>query len=192
MRRPVTQGAGAAVCSDRRALAAAGLVATVFVASVVLVGCGNTPSPATAAGTATIQRVVDGDTVDVDINGRRERVRLIGIDTPETKKPNTPIECYGPEASAFAISLLPKGTIVTLTRDVEARDDFGRLLAYVTRSSDGLFVNLALAEQGYANVLTIPPNVAHADEFVGAVRTARNEHRGLWGGCSGFGVPEKK
>jgi micrococcal nuclease len=171
------------------------VTAHLLTALVVLsgIGCGATGTrTADPPGAAKVRRVVDGDTIEVTLNGRSERVRLIGIDTPETKKPNTPIECFGPQASAFTKSLLPKGTIVTLTRDVEARDDFGRLLAYVHRSSDGVFVNLALAEQGYANVLTIAPNVAHSDDFVRAVRIARNERRGLWGGCSGFGVPEKK
>ncbi len=92
--------------------------------------------------------VVDGDTIDVHIAGRTERVRLIGIDTPETKKPNTPVECYGPEASAYTTALLPVGTTVRIERDVVGRDDYGRLLGYVHRLDDGLFVNLDIIEQG--------------------------------------------
>ena len=119
-----------------------------------------------------IDHVVDGDTVDVRIDGRTERVRLIGINTPETKDPRRPVECYGPEASALTTLLLPAGTGVRLERDVEARDDYGRLLAYVRRS-DGLFVNLELARQGAAVVLSIRPNTAYAAVIAAAADEAR-------------------
>lgn len=141
--------------------------------------------PAAAAGAATMVRVVDGDTIMVRIGGRNDRVRLLGIDTPESVKPNTPVECFAKEASAHTASLLPPGTAVRLVRDVEVRDDYKRLLAYVYRSGDGLFVNLALARDGYATTLTHPPNVAHADELVRAVQQARDARRGLWGRCAG-------
>ncbi len=107
-----------------------------FVAAVVGVlalgtaSCTGGAQPA-GDGLATVTDVIDGDTIDVEIGGRTERVRLIGIDTPETKKPNSPIECYGPEASAFTASLLPVGTEVRIERDVVGRDDYGRLLGYV-------------------------------------------------------------
>lgn len=130
-------------------------------------------------------RVVDGDTVDIDVLGTRERVRLIGIDTPETKKADTPVECYGPEAASYTQSLLPPGTLVRLERDVEPRDVYGRLLAYVYRADDGTFVNLAIIANGYARLLTIPPNVAHTDAFVAANRAARESGSGLWSACSG-------
>jgi micrococcal nuclease len=125
---------------------------------------------------------VDGDTIDVDIGGREERVRLIGIDTPETKDENSPVECYGPEATALTELLVPPGTPVRLERDVEARDDYGRLLAYVHRT-DGLFVNLELARQGAATVLSIRPNTAYAALIGGTVDEARRTGRGLWGAC---------
>ena len=144
----------------------------------------STPTGALTAN-ATVIYVSDGDTIGVEIDGVEERVRLIGIDTPETKKPDTPIECFGPEATAFTESLLPKGTSLHVQRDVEARDVYGRLLAYVYRSDDGLFVNLEIIGQGYALPLTIPPNVAHADEFVVAARNAEATNVGLWAGCSG-------
>jgi micrococcal nuclease len=110
-------------------------------------------------------------------------VRLIGIDTPETVKPNSPVECFGPEASTYAEFLLPAGTELRLERDAEARDDYDRLLAYVYRASDGLFVNLDIVAQGYASVLTFPPNVAHSAEFVAAARDAEAASRGLWSTC---------
>ncbi len=136
---------------------------------------------------ATIERVVDGDTVVVDIDGRRETVRLIGIDTPETVKPDSPVECFGPEASAATKALLPEGTPIRLERDVEARDDYDRLLAYVYRATDGTFVNLELVRTGYATLLTFPPNVAHVDEFVDAAKSARTAALGLWTGCTSPG-----
>jgi micrococcal nuclease len=99
------------------------------------------------------------------------------------------VECYGKEAKARTAELLPAGTEVRLERDVEARDRYGRLLAYVYRASDGLFVNLAMARDGYAVPLTIAPNVAHADEFVAAAGDARRADRGLWAACGGADTP---
>lgn len=144
----------------------------------------NSNPPALQAN-GTIDHVIDGDTVDISFRGDVERVRLIGIDTPETKKPNTPIQCFGPEASDFTHGLLPEGTLVQVVRDVEARDVYGRLLGYVYRSNDGLFVNLAIVAGGYAKPLTIPPNVTFATDFVQAARDAEAADQGLWGGCSG-------
>ena len=146
---------------------------------------GATDPTALLSPNATVVYVTDGDTIGVEIDGVEERVRLIGIDTPETKKPDTPVECFGPEATAFTKSLLPEGTALHLERDAEARDVYGRLLAYVYRSDDGLFVNMEIIGQGYALPLTIPPNVAHADQFVAAARTAEATDLGLWAGCSG-------
>jgi micrococcal nuclease len=144
-----------------------------------------TSAPAAFARNATMIAVVDGDTIDVNIGGHRERVRLIGIDTPETKKPNTPVQCYGPEATRFTKSLLPADEPLHLERDVVARDDFGRMLAYVYLAGDGQFINLTIIRSGYARPLTIPPNVAHADEFVAASRAAQGDNIGLWAGCTG-------
>ena len=134
-------------------------------------------------GAAVVSRVVDGDTLRVRIGGRRETVRLIGIDTPESVKPNTPVECFAKEAAARLGELVPPGAVVRLERDVEARDRYGRLLAYVFRRRDGLFVNLALARDGFATVATYPPNVAYTTDFVAAVAEARGADRGLWGAC---------
>jgi micrococcal nuclease len=137
-----------------------------------------------ADGRASVVRVVDGDTVEVRVGDRDETVRLIGIDTPETVDPRSPMECFGEEASARTKALLPEGTEVRLVADVEPRDQYDRLLAYVYRD-DGTFVNLALVEDGYASVLTYPPNVAHAGEFTAAAARARDEGRGLWSTCGG-------
>ena len=152
---------------------------------------GGAPSAAAAPGEAVVDDVVDGDTVRVRLAGQAESesVRLIGIDTPETHGPGGLRECFGKEASARTAELLPEGTAVRLVRDVEARDRYGRLLAYVYRKHDDLFVNLALAEDGFAAALTIPPNVAHRDGFVDAAAEAREEGRGLWGRCGGPDTP---
>jgi len=161
--------------------------------ALLVSGCSVAPSrsaPADAsaavgeyAANATVVRVVDGDTIVARVDGVEEKVRLIGIDTPETKKEDSPVECFGPEASAYTESLLPEGMAVHLERDVEARDRYGRLLAYIYLT-DGTFVNLAIVREGFANVLTIPPNVTHADQFVAAARAAQAADAGLWSGCS--------
>lgn len=143
--------------------------------------------PATP-GAAVVTKQTDGDTLHVEINGVDESVRFIGIDTPETHGRNGLVECFGKEAAAHTAALVPVGTRVRIVRDVEARDRYGRLLAYVYRAKDDLFVNLALARDGYADVLTYPPNVAHADEFVAAVREARDAQRGLWKACGSADV----
>ena len=164
---------------------------TILVCIAVLATACRADASATTAGStaltvnATMISVVDGDTIDVAVGGHRERVRLIGIDTPETKKPNTPVQCYGPEATAFTKSLLHKDAPLHLERDVVARDDFGRMLAYVYIADDGQFVNMTIVRQGYARPLTIRPNAAHADEFVAAANTAEREHIGLWARCTG-------
>lgn len=142
------------------------------------------PSPAPEGARAVVVHHVDGDTLDVHIAGiGRERLRLIGINTPETKKPRSPVECYGPEASQHLAELLPVGSDVVVLRDVEPRDDYGRFLAYVFRRSDGLFVNLAMAADGYARVLSIEPNTLFAVDVSRAVSEARAGRRGLWGSC---------
>ncbi len=143
-----------------------------------------------AAASAEIQRVVDGDTVvAVFEGGRTESVRLIGIDTPEKPGGYLPAECFGAEAGAFTSVLLPPGTPVLLTGGAETRDVYDRLLAYVHRAADGLLVNMALAREGYADALSIPPNTDYAAQFAGAVDAARAENLGLWAACDGPDTP---
>lgn len=125
---------------------------------------------------AMVIGVVDGDTVDVEINGRQERVRLIGVDTPEVHGQKEP---YGPEASAFTKATLAPGTPVYLELDAQERDRYGRLLAYVWQEGGSLF-NEALLIQGYAQLLTIPPNVRYVQRLQAAQERARAEGRGLW------------
>ena len=168
--------------TTKRASAVLGsLLATVVVIVAIVQATGD--ANAGRSDAVTVARVVDGDTVVLRLGGHDEHVRLIGIDTPETVDPRKPVQCFGKEASNRTKALLPEGTEVRLERDVEARDRYGRLLAYVFRVDDGTFVNLALAEEGYALSLTIPPNVAYADRFAAAVADARRAGRGLWGAC---------
>ena len=141
------------------------------------------------AAAPTVIDVIDGDTIDLRIGYERERVRLLGIDTPETKDRRKPVQCYGHEASERTAQLLPTGTIVRLELDLEERDAFNRLLAYVWRASDGLFINLDLVAGGYADILSIAPNTGHADELRAAMTSARTAARGLWSACGGPGRP---
>src|SRR5215218_3176187 len=156
---------------------------SVLLVFATLAACGGGGAASGDPAVGTVSKVTDGDTIHVHIGGGDETVRLIGIDTPETVDPRQPVQCFGKEASNRTKELLPIGTKVRLVRDVEARDRYHRLLAYVYRVKDDLFVNLSLAEDGYADLLTYPPNVAHVDDFTKAVREAREAGRGLWGAC---------
>lgn len=162
---------------------AAAAICTCVLGTSGCVGRGSGDPP----GVGTVEQVVDGDTIDVEFGDTLERIRLIGIDTPETKKPNSPVECYGPEASAFTESLLPPGTRVRVDRDVVGRDDYGRLLGYVyLLGSDGtaaLFVNDEIIRQGYATPLSIAPNSTFARDFADAASAAEADDLGLWAAC---------
>ena len=171
-----------------------------FVLLMVMSSCASTPpvAPSTPANSgqatelsanASIEKVIDGDTVIVNIGGSRENVRLIGIDTPESVSRSHPIQCYGIEASDYLASLLPEGSAVTLILDVEARDQYDRLLAYVIRSADDLFVNHEMVKLGYADTLSYPPNTHYETLFDNAARHAAQLQLGLWGVCGGPDVP---
>jgi micrococcal nuclease len=138
------------------------------------------------AAAVRVARVVDGDTIRVELPSGEEAVRYIGIDTPESVKPGAPVECFAKRASAFNERLVA-GERVRLVHDVEERDPYGRLLAYVYRARDGLFVNAELVRRGYATVATFPPNVAHERDFRRLARRARMSGRGLWWQCGGAG-----
>ena len=129
----------------------------------------------TAGYEATVVRVIDGDTILLS-NG--EKVRYIGINTPEVHHPTRGKEPYG-EVAAEANRRLVEGKTVRLEFDVRQRDKYGRLLAYVY--VDGQMVNRTLVRDGYAEVATYPPNVRHQDEFLKLQREAREQSRGLWG-----------
>jgi micrococcal nuclease len=134
------------------------------------------------SGDGRVVKVVDGDTIHVVLSGRPETVRYIGVDTPETKHPTKGVQCYGRAAAAFNARLVG-GERVRLVGDVEQRDRYGRLLAYVYRARDGLFVNAELARLGYARPLSIAPDVRHAARFAALAREARQQRKGLWLVC---------
>jgi micrococcal nuclease len=139
--------------------------------------------------------VVDGDTIEVRIGGQEEDVRLIGVDTPETVKPDTPVQCFGERASHFTKRRLT-GRRVRLVFGVERRDVYGRLLAYVYLANRPLYVpdhvqspqrgrlfNAILVRRGLARSLTIPPNDRFAPRFRRLELNAARAGRGLWGAC---------
>jgi micrococcal nuclease len=137
------------------------------------------PTPTTAEE-VQVMRVVDGDTLEVQMTGRRERVRYIGVDTPESVAPNQPVECFGREASARNKELV-EGKRVRLEKDVSDTDRFGRLLRYVWLGDEQ--VNARLIAEGYANVATFPPDVRNQDVYRRLQQEARTAGRGLWGAC---------
>ncbi|HEX8993712.1 MAG TPA: thermonuclease family protein [Candidatus Paceibacterota bacterium] len=146
------------------------------------------PQPAVQAIASTtlydVVRVVDGDTIKVMMDGRATTVRLIGVDTPETVKPDTPIQCYGPEASAEMHALLD-GKRVSLEMDPtqDRYDAYGRLLAYVFLQ-DGTLVDELLITDGFGKEYTFKDRpYEYQAEFRSAEATARRAGKGLWGAC---------
>jgi micrococcal nuclease len=135
--------------------------------------------------TGRVVRAVDGDTLEVAIDGgATETVRLIGVDTPETVKPDTPVQCFGPQASRFEHEHV-EGHRVRLLTGVEPRDYYGRLLAYVwidggTRPH---FLEAELLRRGLARLLTFHPNDRFAGKFEGIAQNAARRGKGLWNAC---------
>jgi micrococcal nuclease len=147
---------------------------------------------ANANAPAKVVRVVDGDTLKVVLNGRIENVRLIGIDTPESKANKKAkkdaarssqdiktIVSLGKAATSFTKSIVKADDLVDIEQDVQPRDRYGRLLVYVYLKS-GKMLNEEIIAAGFASVMTIPPNVRYQERFLRAYRTAREERRGLW------------
>lgn len=151
---------------------------------------GTQPQGSTAgsATRAQVDRVVDGDTIKVRINGTSATVRLIGVNTPEVHHPKKPVEAYGREAGDYTRSRLD-GKTIWLTADAGEQDKYGRLLRYVWlkppkdfsfgEAKQSMF-NAELVAKGYAQVMTVPPDVAYADLFLSLQREARTAAKGLW------------
>lgn len=133
-------------------------------------------------GLYSIASFADGDTIAVNMNGRVERVRFVGVDTPETHKPNTPIQCYGPAASAYTKRLIgnQRVRLVSDSRSTN-RDRYDRLLRYVYLP-DGTLVNEALIKNGYGFYYPYFP-FTKSEQFRLAQESAMKAHRGLWGNC---------
>jgi micrococcal nuclease len=131
---------------------------------------------------ATVSKVTDGDTIELSTG---QKIRYIGVNTPETKHPTKGLECFGKEASAKNKELV-EGKEVLLTKDVSETDRYGRLLrfVYVQQASDSaLFVNNYLVEQGFAHASSFPPDIAKNDDFNEAQRYAQQNNKGLWTAC---------
>lgn len=142
--------------------------------------------------TVTVIRIIDGDTLKVDYKGSDESVRLIGVDTPEskankkakkdaerTKQDIITITAMGKAATDFTISLVKPGDTVRIEFDVQVKDRYMRLLAYIYLAN-GKMLNEELVKAGYANIMTYPPNVKYQERFLKAYREARESRRGLW------------
>lgn len=150
------------------------LLITTFISS-----CSNSKLNENEVEYYSVIRVVDGDTFKVDDGSKQGMtIRLIGVDTPETVHPQKAVEYYGKEASDFMKELIV-GKTVRLEYDVEPLDRYKRTLAYVYLE-DGTFVNEYLVKNGYAKVMTVPPNVKYADAFIKLERQARRKNKGLW------------
>lgn len=147
---------------------------------------------APAGYSAKVVNVVDGDTLKVELAGQIESIRLIGIDTPESKankkakkdasrsqRDIQTIVSLGKAAASFTKSIVKPGDFVRIEQDMQARDRYGRILGYVYLKS-GKMLNEEIISAGYASVMTIPPNVRHQDRFLRAHRVAREKKRGLW------------
>ncbi|NUT73094.1 thermonuclease family protein [Pseudarthrobacter sp. C4D7] len=158
-------------------LAAAGLVAGSFAAGA-----------AANAGSGTVVRVIDGDTLVVSINNGDHTIRLLNIDTPETKDPNQPVECLGPEASKYLEGLLPKGTQVRLEFDAERHDKYGRTLAGVF-TADGSLVNAKIAQQGLGIPVEYSGNRKFLPPVTAAYEEARAANAGLFSESTGCTLP---
>lgn len=136
---------------------------------------------------ATVDRAIDGDTIDIIAAGGQEaRVRLLGVDTPETKKPDTPVQCMGPEASQLTETLAPAGTPVTLVEDVSSdeHDQYGRLLRHLIVTDDqgdGTNLGAELLTRGMARTTTFPHSVT--SDYAALEAQAKDTGTGLWGQC---------
>jgi micrococcal nuclease len=154
-----------------------------IVLALVAVACASTAAraaPSSGGGTVPVLKVTDGDTIHVRYQGRDERVRLIGVNTPEVDWYGGEAQCFGDEAGRYAQGRLTDAT-VQLVFDVDLRDRYDRLLAYVYLGSE-LF-NLTLVQQGYARADPVPPDTKMASLFAGAEAQARQAGRGLWSAC---------
>jgi micrococcal nuclease len=152
---------------------------------------GNAPQQAVKSAVAaqpgqyTIDHFIDGDTISIKMNGKAESVRMIGVDTPETHKPNSPVQCYGPAAAAFTKSLIGTGTVrLALDPKSTDRDRYNRLLRYVYLP-DGRMIETELIKGGYGFAYTDFP-FTKSDEFTQDQSQAKTAAKGLWGNCKPF------
>lgn len=144
-----------------------------------VLGCAAlAPPPADPEAAVQVVRVVDGDTIEVRLGGKEQRVRYIGMNTPESVDPRRPVERFGKEAAERNRQLV-EGKTIRLERDVSETDRHGRLLRYVW--VDGALVNETLVREGFARAVSYPPDVKHQERLRAAEREARAANRGQWG-----------
>lgn len=146
------------------------------------VGTANQTVERDQPGLYSIASFVDGDTIGVNMNGHVEKVRFVGVDTPETHKPNTPVQCYGPAASAFTKNLIGTNHVRLVSDSLSTdRDRYNRLLRYVYLPN-GTLVNEQLIQNGYGFYYPYFP-FTKADQFAADQESAKAAHKGLWGNC---------
>ncbi|MDH3295847.1 MAG: thermonuclease family protein [Acidimicrobiia bacterium] len=161
-----------------------------LVSLLAVVACQSaSPSPQHSDPTFRVVEVIDGDTIELAVGDTVERVRLLGIDAPESVHPTVPEQCFGRESSAALRSLLPPGTEVEVFRDRQLRDHYGRLLLYLYRSEDGLNINHHLVASGLAATSFYEPNTHLQAELTRAERQAQRDRVGLWASCDGPDQP---
>ena len=165
------------------------LVLVVIVAAVMALKAGwlgpkpTITSSSLAPGFYGINHFIDGDTIAVNMNGHTEKVRLIGVDTPETHKPNTPVECYGPQAAAFTKSVIGSGSVRLVSDPLSTdRDRYGRLLRYVYLPNN-TDLNEELIQQGYGFYYPYFP-FSNSSRFANDEKAAMSARKGLWGSCT--------
>lgn len=157
-----------------------GLSSPLAVPAPAIPATGSAPSTFATSTLYTVTKVVDGDTIHIDMNGKSETVRLIGINTPETVDPRRPVECFGKQASAQAHTLLDGKRVQIETEASQGeRDKYGRLLGYVFRE-DGLFFNNYMVEEGYAYEYTYRLPYKYQTQFKAAQKEAEANGKGLW------------
>ncbi len=168
------------------------LAVGMLVVAVVLSGCTSggsaaVTSPSRSGTDATVVRVIDGDTIVASLDGAEETIRLLNVDTPETKKPNTPVECLGPEATGYLRQRLPAGTRVQLEYDVERTDRYDRTLAGVYLEGD--LVNADVAREGLGVAVLFEPNRRFHAEVLAAQEEALEDEAGLFSAAVECTVP---
>lgn len=181
-RRGIVKGIpiGYKTYNSRRAISTTqicGLILLIFIAAYIGLNLGRN---SVSKQDAIVEGVIDGDTIEVLIEGKNEKIRLLGIDTPETHHPTKPVGCYGPEAEAFTRANLDQKT-VQLEYDVQRNDKYGRSLAYVY--VDGQRFNDVLVNLGYAKTLNIDPNNRYANKLMQLQSDAKTHQRGIWKYC---------
>jgi micrococcal nuclease len=177
----------AALATGRVARIVAGAVVLGFVATA----CTQAPASQTASDRngATVVRVIDGDTIVADLSGAETTIRLLNIDTPETKHPDKPVQCLGVEATDYTKSLLAPGDRIELAYDVQRLDPYGRTLAGVYK--DGSLVNADIAAAGLGVAALFQPNERFYPEVLAAEQRARESSEGLYSAAIDCTIPAR-